>query len=98
DWHAELLKHLASNQQRVAQVINNLEGMSFKPQSATFLAWIESTDSHIDLTPHFIKAGVMPSEGVFFGQKHNVRLNFGTDTESLNHGLAMIEDYWKATR
>jgi cystathionine beta-lyase len=94
DWHAELVKHLASNQQRVAQVINGLEGMSFKPQSATFLAWIESTKTDTSLAPHFIKAGVMPSEGVFFGQKHNVRLNFGTDAESLNHGLAMIESYW----
>ncbi|MDN3649203.1 PatB family C-S lyase [Reinekea marina] len=95
DWHKALLTHLKNNQKRVADVINNLEGLSFKPQAATFLAWIESTDLKTPLAPHFIKAGVMPSEGVFFGNPLNVRLNFGTDVESLDHGLAMISSYWQ---
>lgn len=95
DWHQALLKHLAANQQRVSEVISALPGMAYRPQSATFLAWIESTDPQLDINTHFIKAGVMPSEGSAFGAPQHTRLNFGTGTDRLEQALRLITDAWK---
>ncbi len=93
-WHRDLLGVLHANQTILSNSINQLEGMVYRPQPATFLAWIESTDQNVALDQHFINAGIMPSEGKYFGNSQNSRLNFGTGTETVKKAMAMLTDYW----
>jgi len=94
-WHKNLLIHLSNNRTIINKAINSLDGITYRPQPATFLAWIESTKTDLSLDKHFIKAGIMPSEGVFFGQQHNTRLNFGTGTETVEKSMQLLTDYWR---
>ncbi|TXR53110.1 MalY/PatB family protein [Reinekea thalattae] len=93
-WHQDLLVHLKQNQQRIEQALQPLDGLIYRPQSATFLAWIESTADDQPIAQHFIKAGIMPSEGKFFGNSNHARLNFGTGAETLDKALGLLTDYW----
>jgi cystathionine beta-lyase len=97
EWRQELLVHLLSNQQLISDRLNKLEGICYRPQPATYLAWIESTRKGLNLSEHFISAGVMPSKGRFFGDPEHARLNFGTGRETLEQGLQLIESYWEKT-
>jgi cystathionine beta-lyase len=94
-WHKKLLVNLKNNQQIIAKALEPLEGIIYRPQAATFLAWIESNRDDLSLDKHFINAGIMPSEGKYFGQDNNIRLNFGTGTETVIQAMEMLTDYWK---
>jgi len=93
DWHKALLKHLRANRNLLSDQINKLEGITYRPSPATFLAWIESSNGEA-LDSHFIKAGIMPSEGKFFGNEQNVRLNFGTGKDTVQQAMTLLTDYW----
>ncbi len=93
DWHHNLLKHLRTNRAILDAHLNGLEGIIYRPSPATFLAWIESSNG-LALDKHFIRAGIIPSEGKFFGQELNVRLNFGTGTDTIEQAMQMLTDYW----
>ena len=93
-WHQALLSHLCGNRNRLASALSNLPGLIYRPQPATYLAWIESADKDFVLEQHFINAGIMPSEGKFFGDRNAVRLNFGTGTETLEQAITLLNDYW----
>lgn len=95
DWHKQLLVHLKSNRDYLAEHLNQLKGVSYKPTPATFLAWIESTETDLSLDKHFIGAGIMPSEGVYFGDKRHVRLNFGTGKDTIEQAVKMLKNYWQ---
>jgi cystathionine beta-lyase len=95
EWHSGLLTHLKSNRDYLSQRLNQLEGLQYRAQPATFLAWIESTRDDLALDKHFINAGIMPSEGVYFGNKQHVRLNFGTGQETIYAAVEMLQDYWR---
>lgn len=94
EWHERLLAHLQANQQIVAKAIRALAGMNYYPQPATFLAWIESANAEVSLDEHFMRAGIMPSEGKFFGSPTSVRLNFGCGETLVTEALEKLSDYW----
>lgn len=94
-WLTALRRHLLANQERVAEVINRLPGLCYQPQAATFLAWIESDLPAGEAMHHFVQAGLMPSDGKDFGDPTAVRLNFGTDRETLDKALNRLETYWR---
>lgn len=94
-WLSELRAHLRRNRARVSAVINTLPGLSYRPQGATFLAWIESDLPAGEAMSHFVKAGVMPSDGMDFGDPTAVRLNFGTDADTLEQAMRRLERYWR---
>ncbi len=94
NWRQDLLAHLRQNRDILAQAINALPGLVYRPQPATFLAWIESTRADLSLDKHFIASGIMPSEGKFFGSPKAVRLNFGTGTDTIHQAIDMLNDYW----
>lgn len=97
-WLSDLLGHLRANQQRVAEVINTLPGLHYRPQAATFLAWIESDLGPGEALRCFNEAGIMPSDGKDFGDPNAVRLNFGTDRATLEQALTQLSDYWRQNR
>ncbi|GGX64838.1 MalY/PatB family protein [Saccharospirillum salsuginis] len=95
DWLVALRGHLRANREHVAQVFNSLPGLRYRPQPATFLAWIESDLEVGAAMRHFVKAGLMPSDGKEFGDPTAVRLNFGTDRSTLERALTQLEAYWR---
>ncbi|MEJ2042970.1 MAG: PatB family C-S lyase [Reinekea sp.] len=95
DWHQKLRQHLRHNRNLLADALNQLNGLIYRPQPATFLAWIESSRDDLILDKHFIDAGIMPSEGKFFGNHQAVRLNFGTGTDTINQALELLTTYWQ---
>ncbi|MHA7880801.1 MAG: MalY/PatB family protein [Saccharospirillum sp.] len=94
-WLTDLLCHLRRNQARVAKAINALSGLTYRPQAATFLAWIESDFGPGETLRYCNEAGIMPSDGQDFGDARAVRLNFGTDTATLDRALTQLHDYWR---
>ena len=95
DWLIALRQHLKANQTRVAEVIEALPGLHYRPQAATFLAWVETDLPAGEAMRHFIAAGLMPSDGKDFGDPTAVRLNFGTDRSTLERALTQLESYWR---
>lgn len=94
-WLEDLRTHLRHNRDRVAEVVNTLPGLRYRPQGATFLAWIESDLPAAEAMSRFIASGIMPSDGKDFGAPTSVRLNFGTDSVTLEQALGQLEDYWR---
>lgn len=90
DWHRGLLRHLKHNRDFLADSLNALPGMIYRPQPATFLAWIDSTEIDRPLDKRFIEAGIMPSEGKYFGEPNSVRLNFGTGSDLVHQAVDML--------
>jgi cysteine-S-conjugate beta-lyase len=93
DWHAALLDYLRGNRDRVAAAVAAMPGLRMAPVEATYLAWIDSTETGIDAPGHFFEtaAGVGLSGGADFGRngdyRHFVRLNFGCPRTTLNAAL-----------
>lgn len=94
-WLEALREHLRGNRDRLAEVINALPGLRYRPQPATFLAWIETDLAPGEALRHFAAAGVMPNDGADFGDPKAVRLNFGTDKDTLETALRRLQDYWR---
>ncbi len=93
DWHAALLDYLRGNRDRVAAAVAAMPGLRMAPVEATYLAWIDATETGIDAPGHFFEtaAGVGLSGGADFGRngdyRHFVRLNFGCPRTTLNAAL-----------
>lgn len=94
-WLEELRVHLRNNRDRLAQAIDALPGLRYRPQPATFLAWIESDLAPGEAMRHFVAAGIMPSDGRDFGDDRAVRLNFGTDAATLDTAIEQLTTYWR---
>ncbi|MFU8769066.1 MAG: MalY/PatB family protein [Desulfotignum sp.] len=87
-WLAELIPYLARNRDTVMERINTLPGCRLDPIEATYLAWIDVRDTGLnDPVTFFEQAGVGLSDGIFFGTRGFVRLNFGCPAAVLEKGL-----------
>lgn len=95
DWHQQLLANLKSNRDYLAEHLNQLPGLRYRPQPATFLAWVESTVEGKALDREFIAAGIMPSEGKYFGAPDSVRINFGTGFDRVEQTVQLLNEHWR---
>ena len=95
EWHRQLIIHLKQNQDFLSSRINQLNGVRYRAQPATFLAWVESTQPEFRLDKHVIASGIMPSEGKYFGDEQHVRLNFGTGFDLVERAVELLESYWR---
>ena len=87
-WHAELIRVLRRNRDRVQGVIHTLPGLSMAPVEATYLAWIDARGLGVsDPAAFFEAAGVGLSRGDDFGTPGWVRLNFGCPPKTLELAL-----------
>ena len=87
-WHAELIRVLRRNRDRVQGVIRTLPGLSMAPVEATYLAWIDARGLGVsDPAAFFEAAGVGLSRGDDFGAPGWVRLNFGCPPKTLELAL-----------
>lgn len=94
-WLDALRLQLRDNRNRLAEAINALPGLHYRPQPATFLAWIETDLAAGEAMRHFVAAGIMPSDGRDFGNDRAVRLNFGTDAATLDLAIQRLTTYWR---
>ncbi len=95
EWLLQLRRHLRANRDRVAEAINALPGLCYRPQPATFLAWVESELPAGAAMQHCLNAGLFPSDGKDFGNDRAFRINFGTDRATLDRALTRLTDYWR---
>ncbi|EAR10371.1 MalY/PatB family protein [Reinekea blandensis] len=98
DWHQALLTHLKTNRDYLADSLQSFPGMVYRPQPATFLAWIDSTVPGQPLDQLFIEAGIMPSEGKYFGSPDSVRLNFGTGFDLIQQAVEQLRTHARQNR
>ena len=92
DWLAQLIAYLRQNRDTVMEKISQMPGCRLDPIQATFLAWIDITETGLtDPVGFFEQAGVGLSDGRFFGAPGFVRLNFGCPAVILEKGLHRME-------
>jgi len=92
DWLAQMISYLRKNRDLVMKRVNGMKGCRLNHIEATYLAWIDISDTGIDDPVKFFEAaGVGLSDGVYFGQKGFVRLNFGCPQAILEKGLGRME-------
>ncbi|WP_283147510.1 MalY/PatB family protein [Silvimonas soli] len=87
-WRAELLDVLRRNRDLVMSELDGFEGVRVTRPEATYLAWIDCRATGIDNPFQFFEAaGVGLSDGVDFGLRGFVRLNFGCPLSTLQEAL-----------
>ena len=93
DWLKDLLKYLRGNRDWIFETVNaELRGLSVKPIEATYLAWIDVRETGVSQPAAFFERyGVGLSDGVHFGSKGFVRLNYGCPRVLLEAGLARMK-------
>ena len=91
-WLAELRLYLAENLKMVQDFVAHNPKLKLLGQEATFLAWIDASALHVK-SPYafFLDFGVGLSDGEPFGDKHCVRLNFGTQRSVLEAILKRMQ-------
>lgn len=95
-WHEELLEYLRGNRNRVLAEVRAMPGLRMGNVEATYLAWIDTTDSGLEHPRRtFEAAGVGLSAGRPFGPRElyarYVRLNFGCSRAALDEALVRMK-------
>ncbi len=93
-WHAALIEALKANRDRVHSWASEHPELAVSTGDASFLAWIERSDSRqtLDsgqnrLADAFARGGVRLSDGRPFGDPEACRLNFGCHPTTLQRAL-----------
>lgn len=92
-WLTDLRRYLTANRDFLVEyVTENMPGVRLTNPDATYLSWLDFTQTKIKGSPHkfFLKnAKVGLSEGLAFGREGegHVRMNFGTSRKLLAQGL-----------
>lgn len=93
-WRKELIAYLKQNRDILVDFINNeCPGLSIKTGDATYLAWINASESgNQKPADHFeAKAGLFLSDGAFFGWPDHFRFNFACPRSRMMEGLEKIK-------
>lgn len=93
DWREELLDYLKCNRDYLEDRISNIKGLSITHNQATYLAWIDVTNLNLENPWEFFRreAGINFSNGLDFGAKGFLRLNFACTRSLLEEALNRIE-------
>ena len=90
-WYKALMQYLKDNRTLLRQEISKIEGLSLQGPEATYLAWIDCSESGLESPgDFFINAGVGVHKGEWFGDSNFVRLNFGCPRSRLEDALIRI--------
>ena len=91
-WYQELMQYLVENRKLLKEEISKIEGLSLYGPEATYLAWIDCSETGLDdPSDFFINAGVGVHRGEWFGNSQFVRLNFGCPRSRLEEALSRIK-------
>ena len=91
-WYEELMKYLEKNRSFLREEISKIEGLSLYGPEATYLAWIDCSNTGLDdPADFFINAGGGVHRGEWFGDSNFVRLNFGCPYSRLEEAVSRIK-------
>jgi cystathionine beta-lyase len=95
EWLRELRTYLTGNRDFLVDYITkNMSDVRITIPDATYLAWLDFTQLNLEKSPFeffFEKAKVALSDGLIFGEKGHVRLNFGTTRSILTQALNRMQ-------
>jgi cystathionine beta-lyase len=92
DWLKAQLDYLRGNRDYLAEELNRLEGFSYLPAQATFLAWVDAHGLGVDdVQQYMLKRGVGPSAGSDFGAPHFTRINFACPRTYLEQMIERLQ-------
>lgn len=87
-WLQELISYLSINRDILQARIAEIPGLRMHPVEATYLAWIDARGvSCDDPAAFFEQAGVVLSDGKYFGMPGFVRFNFGCTRALMEESL-----------
>ena len=91
-WYKALMQYLNENRTLLKEEIAKIDGLSLQGPEATYLAWIDCSESGLESPgDFFINAGVGVHKGEWFGDSNFVRLNFGCPRSRLEEALVRIK-------
>lgn len=88
DWHAELIRYLRANRDRVTEALAPLPDVHARAPEATYLYWMDLRATGIeDPLRHIERHGLGLSDGADFGAPGFARLNFACPRKILDAAL-----------
>ena len=92
DWLRTQLNYLRGNRDYLAKELNKLEGFSYLPAQATFLAWVDASGLGVkDVQQYMLDHGVGPSAGSDFGDPNFTRINFACPRAYLEQMIERLQ-------
>jgi cysteine-S-conjugate beta-lyase len=93
NWRIEMIDYLKSNHDYLLTEINKIEGLSMQPLEATYLAWINYTETgNENLVKDLELNGIGVQDATIFGGKGYFRLNFATQKSRLVEAILRIKN------
>ncbi len=92
DWLEALLDYLRGNHAYLLNEINTIKGLKMHPIEATYLAWIDTTETDIPNIVEILEnAGVGVMDASLFSDTGYIRLNFATQKSRLEEAVRRIK-------
>ena len=92
-WRDDLIRYLNKNLETLLNAIENHKNASPVVPEATYLLWVSlKNPKRKNLQSHFEKYGVGINDGIEFGKKNNIRINFATNHQNIKKASKRIEE------
>jgi cystathionine beta-lyase len=92
-WRDDLITYLNKNLETLLNSIKNHKNASPVVPQATYLLWVSlKNPKRKNLQSHFEKYGVGINDGIEFGKKNNIRINFATNHQNIKKASKRIEE------
>ena len=92
-WRDDLIRYLNKNLKTLLNAIKNHKNASPVVPQATYLLWVSlKNPKRKNLQSHFEKYGVGINDGIEFGKKNNIRINFATNHQNIKKASKRIEE------
>jgi cysteine-S-conjugate beta-lyase len=92
DWLENLLDYLRGNHDYLLNEINAIKGLKMHPLEATYLAWIDVSQSGVqNINEAFEKAGLGIMDASIFSGEGYIRLNFATQRARLEEVVERLK-------
>ena len=92
-WRDDLIRYLNKNLETLLNAIENHKNASPVVPEATYLLWVSlKNPKRKNLQSHFEKYGIGINDGIEFGKKNNIRINFATNHQNIKKASKRIEE------
>ena len=92
DWRLQLIDYLKANHDYMFHELNGYKGLKMLPLEATYLAWIDASETGIeDIQGKILAAGVRLMDGKTFMGEGFLRLNFACSKSVLVEAVKRIK-------
>ena len=92
-WRDDLIRYLNKNLETLLNAIKNHKNASPVVPQATYLLWVSlKNPKRKNLQSHFEKYGVGINDGIEFGKKNNIRINFATNHQNIKKASKRLEE------